>query len=170
MFIIDDILAAKAAGKLLPMLIGIGLTFGAGFASAEVYERKLPWGLGHRLERLQDSVATKVVAAVKQGHTEQLAYDVNIVNTSWRPALAQCQSEKLQASQQGASYLERIRTANSHSRDSAYQLGAASCRGSLRNASTSTGQRSGTHAVGVRSGDIDLRDTLAGAAYRAPTH
>lgn len=169
MFIIDDILAAKAAGKLLPILIGVGLTFGSGFAAAELCERKLPWGLGHRLERLQDAVDRKVVAALRQGHTEQLAYDVNIVSTSWRPALAQCQSERLRASQSEAAYLDEIRAAGTTSRDAAYRLGAASCRGSTRNAGTSPGTRSSAPPVGVRD-DIDLRDTIAGAAYRAPAH
>lgn len=48
MFIIDDILAANAAGKLLPVLIGAGAAVAVGFASAEVYEHKAPWGLAHK--------------------------------------------------------------------------------------------------------------------------
>jgi hypothetical protein len=168
MFIIDDIMAAKAAGKLMPALVGIGLTFAAGFGAAEMYERKLPWGLGHRLEKLQNSVDQKVVAALKQGHTEQLAYDTHIIDTSWRPALRQCQSEKLAASQNEADYLDEIKAAGAASRDAAYRLGAASCKGA-QHASTSTGGRSSAPAQRLRD-DVDLRDTLAGAAYRAPTH
>jgi hypothetical protein len=150
-------------------IIAAIVVFGAGVTTAELNERKMPWGLGHRLEKLQNSVAAQVTAAQRQGHTEQLAYDVNIVNTSWRPALAQCQSEKLATSQDEAGYLDEIRAAGSASRDAAYRLGAASCRGG-KNASTRTGQRGGTTAVGLRNDDVDLRDTLAGAAYRAPTH
>lgn len=49
MFIIDDILAAQAAGKLLPWLIGGAAAVSVGFAAAELYEHKVPWGLSHKL-------------------------------------------------------------------------------------------------------------------------
>jgi hypothetical protein len=48
MFILDDILAARAAGKLLPALVGAGMAVAIGFAAAETYEHKAPWGLAHR--------------------------------------------------------------------------------------------------------------------------
>lgn len=56
MFLIDDIIAANAAKKLVPMLVGGGIMLAAGFTAAEVYEHKAPWGLGPKRDALYQEI------------------------------------------------------------------------------------------------------------------
>lgn len=48
--------AAAFVANKVPALIGAGLLFATGFAAAEVYEHKVPWGLGPKRDALYQEI------------------------------------------------------------------------------------------------------------------
>lgn len=155
---------AQARGAL--MAGAAILTFGAGVAAAEAWERVLPWGLGPRLERLQESLPKRDAERYSAGATTQKALDEAVVESQWRPALAQCQSQRLEASQTVAERLAAEQAAARRSSDAAYRLGRASCGGE-KSEKIPSGSGAAPGGGRVQSGQ-DFRDFVAGSLRPAP--
>lgn len=156
MFIIDDLLAAKAAGKILPVLIGAGAAIALGFAGAETYEHKVPWGLAHKRD-----------AAVAERDKARLdAHD-------W--------SARFAAEQQAFRDSERLRTDDQAQARHAVEAEATAC-----DVRVAAARRSALaiHALVTKEPTYDadrcpvrslldpvqLRDSLQGPAAPAPDH
>ncbi len=150
-----------AGVKTAALVIAGVATFGAGFAAAELYENYAPWGIGARLTKLTNALPRKLDDARAAGAKAQLERDRPIV-AEWRGRLATCEADALKTSEQLARQLEAARHTQSASRDAAYRLGAASCKGA-RNATTSASP-SGPVPDSLPD-DEDLRSILGGAAY-----
>ena len=143
------------------------LTFGAGVAAAEAYEHWVPWGMGHKLTALRDSLPARDAERYSAGAKGQRALDQDIVEKQWRPALALCQSQRTQASTSAADSIAAEQDAAKRTSDAAYRLGRASCEGS-----TSGTKPSGSTAApvtgSVRGTGEDLRSIVAGSLGTAP--
>lgn len=142
------------------------LTFGAGVAVTEAWERWLPWGLGTRLERLQESLPARDAERYSAGARDQRAQDDRVVETQWRPALVLCQSQRAEASRGAAESIAAEQAATRRTSDAAYRLGRASCGGSTSEKSSPTPATGSTGSV--RGSGEDLRSIVAGSLGTAP--
>ena len=148
-------------------LILVGLTFAGGFAAAEIYEHRVPWGLGPKLERLRDSLPRRDAERYTAGAKDQRARDQLVVDTSWRPALKECRASLKTASQQAGTAIDAERDASTRSSAAAYRLGRATCTGAPTNAKPSP-RSSTAPSVGVRGTGDDLRDIVASGIGTTP--
>lgn len=126
MFLIDDLLAAKAVGKLLPLAIGATVLFGVGFGAAEVYEHSAPWGLRAQRDRIRDSIPEKTRLAFEAGVTAQAQADAPAF-AQWRTNLSKCEAARDAARNEAAG---AIADANAIARTEAaraFRLGRATC-------------------------------------------
>ncbi len=155
---------AQARGALIAS--AALLTFGAGVAATEAYEHWVPWGMGHRLTALRDSLPARDAERYSAGARAQKALDENVVETSWRPALAACQADRTRLSQGAASSITAEQDAAKRSSDAAYRLGRASCGAS--NGKISSTPTPGSTPTGGLPDDEDLRSIVAGSLGRAP--
>ena len=152
-----------AGVKTAALVIAGVATFGAGFAAAELYENYAPWGIGARLTKLTNSLPRKLDDARAAGAKAQLDRDRPIVD-QWGGRREVCESGARTTSEQLARQLEAARLTTTASRDAAYRLGAASCKGA-RNATNPPSANPGTPVPGGLPDDEDLRSILGGAAY-----
>ena len=153
------------------MLTRIGTTAGAlstalaiGVGIGSFYENTVPWGLRAQRDRIESSIPERERAA----RDAQLAAD-RIVLAGWQQRLSQCQADQRQQSEDVATTLDAAADRINQSRDAAYtlgrQAGLAQCRRS-NNAESGGPAGDAVPAAGVLPDDVELRDVLAGAAYR----
>lgn len=161
------ITAAVEGGKLTGWLIGLAATIGVGFATAEVYEHKVPWGLGPQLSRLHSSLPARDAQNQKTGADAQLKSDQTTL-TQWQASLAECRSGQTSASTSTAAQLDAALSIAKKSQSAAYELGRATCKGPTDAKTPPAG--SVLPGAGVLPGDTDLGAALAVSAYAPARH
>lgn len=130
MFLIDDLLAIKAGGKIIPALVGAGVVAVGGFAAAEIYEHSAPWGLGPKLERLRDSIPGKLAAERTAGRQAGIKAQTDVdapAFRAWATRLTTCQGDLKTQRDTAARAITKAEANQSASTAAAYRLGRATC-------------------------------------------
>lgn len=130
MFLIDDLVAAKVAGKLLPVIIGATVFFGSGFGAGELYEYKAPWGLYAQRNKLRDRLDAEIPAAHRLGFAEglkaQVAADAKAF-VQWGDVLKSCRIETKAARDAAALSQKKLESFASAQASASFRLGRATC-------------------------------------------
>jgi hypothetical protein len=156
MFIVDDIIAARNAGKVTAMLVGAGAAVLLGVMVAETYEHSVPWGLGPQKERLLQRQEAVRAEGFTKGSRAQFALDKSTYE-KWDARLQECTALRRAESTKCAADTTSLKTTSATSWATAYRLGRVSCGASNATAKSATDVRSNSShdAAGVR--DQDLR-------------
>lgn len=160
---------AKVAWALLKPVAGFLAAAAVGFAAAETYEHKVPWGLKHKLTAAVNQQTNRYNNGVRDGIVSQVAADKTVFD-AWARRVAKADSDLLDARNATADALTRAQANTSKQASAAYNLGRATC-GAATHATPSTSQPGADRPPGSvlydgQSGDF--ADLIAAGAYTAP--
>lgn len=180
MFLLDDILAAKAAGKILPMAVGAAVLFGIGFAAAEAFEHRgktpapISWiigqGLAYQRDTIRDSIPTREAAAYARGRAQGVADQAAVdaaAFASWSAQLATCRTKLDTAQADARAATTRTEAFTRSQASAAYDMGRATCKGGSdanRDPSRPRGDQPGRVPVQPQAGD-DFGDVYNRSTY-----
>jgi hypothetical protein len=151
---------ARAGWPLIKPLLGFVAAGAVGFAAAETYEHKVPWGLSHKLAREIAGEPAKMAAARDKGIADQSASDQTAFG-KWSAALDACWAEKAERNM-STDTQSRAAVFTSIQASTAYKLGRASC--GVPNA-TQGSSPGGAAAGGLRSSPDDFSGIFAAGAF-----
>ncbi len=164
---LGTVLNFLGVGKAIPFLITAAVVMAAGFAAAEVYEHRAPWGLGQQLSDLRDSIPDKLkaerTAGEAAGAKAQADHDAPVFQ-QWADQLQQCRSDRDAARTRAAQATQRAEAGTGAQVSAAYQLGRATCGASNANPSPDPVGDLIARSVSASPG-ADLGDLINAGAY-----
>lgn len=162
-----EIQAAMAARKVLTAAIGAAVVFGAGFAAAEVYEHKVPWGLGPK----RDAQAARADGYLREinkvpGGWRDLLQRMTDDRDGWREAEKRCGRLRIKERDARADAIATAGDEKAAAASGGFEQGYAAGRAvGLKQCGGARAQTDRSRPSGGPAGGVPDNETDFGAAF-----